>query len=208
MDFIARAGAIVDRSHRVAGFFVIATVVLAFLTMSATSENSRLANEIQRLSREMPVYVVPGSPVGVYSPTRPQMLMTNFAEYVTQSLNTYTYENLRPQYQELQKFLTPEMLTFANAYYQERIDVVRQDEHSSMFILDNGSVETERVPTPEGAEEGDYYKITMQGRRHNILGGTVVDEQNIRITMRVRQTFVSKTNPWGFMLAGYEETQL
>lgn len=208
MDFIARAGAIVDRSHRVAGFFVIATVVLAFLTMSATSENSRLANEIQRLSREMPVYVVPGSPVGVYSPTRPQMLMTNFAEYVAQSLNTYTYENLRPQYQELQKFLTPEMLTFANAYYQERIEIVRQDEHSSMLVLDHGSIETERIPAPENVEEGDYYKITMRGRRHNILGGTVVAEQDIRITMRVRQTFVSKTNPWGFMLAGYEETQL
>src|SRR5690606_22707764 len=174
MDFIARAGAMIDRAHRVAGFFLIACVALALVVLMQARENSSLATELRRVSAEMPVYVVPGSPVGVYTPTGPEMLLSNFSEFVVQNLNTYTYANLQKQYEELQKFLLPAMLTYANDYYQERIQVVRQDEHSALFITERNSLRIEPTASPQGAERGTYYKVSISGQRHNILGGTVV----------------------------------
>lgn len=208
MDFIARAGAMIDRAHRVAGFFLIACAVLAMVVFMQARENSSLASELRRVSAEMPVYVVPGSPVGIYTPTGPEMLLTNFAEFVVQNLNTYTYANLQKQYEELQRFLTPAMLTYANEYYQNRIAVVRQDEHSALFITERGTLRIEPVASPQGAERGTYYKVSISGQRHNILGGTVVATQPLRVSLIMRQASVSKTNPWGFMLAGYEEEQV
>ena len=206
MEFIARAGNMMERSHRVAGLFLIISVVLMITVVTLARQTASLSAQVTRLSNERQVYVVPGSQAGFYSPTKPEMLLTNFAEYVVQSLNTYTHVNLAKQYQEVQGFFTPKMLLRADAYYNQRIRDARQDEHSALFIIDRTSIHVQKADTPpEGSPDENYYEVTMRGSRQNVIGGNVIAKTNLEIKMLMQQSFVSKENPWGFRVARYEE---
>jgi hypothetical protein len=209
MEFIARAGSFIDRSHRVAGFFLIISVVLGFTAMSLAKSNATLASEVERISRTSQVYVVPGSQAGFYAPTQPEMLLQNFGEYVIQSLNTYTYANLETQFQEVQKFFTPEMLLNAKPFYQARISDARQDEHSSLLVTERNTLNIKAIPTPDGGlRDLNYYEYSIEGRRQDIIGAQVIASRNIRIFLTVRQSSISKSNPWGFVLSKYREESL
>lgn len=209
MEFIARAGAFIDRSHRVAGFFLISTIAIGLIAMSLASSNSKLATELERISRTSQVYVVPGSQAGFYAPTQPEMLLQNFGEYIIQSLNTYTYTSLEPQFAEVQKFFTPEMLLNAKPFYTARIQDAKQDEHSSLFVPERNTLKIVQVATPaDGVRDLNYYEYSIEGRRQDIIGAQVIASRNIRIFLTVRQASISKTNPWGFVLSKYREEQL
>lgn len=209
MEFIARAGTFIDRSHRVAGFFLLVSVVLLFALMTVASSNANLSEEIKRLSQTRQVYVVPGSQAGFYAPTKPEMLLQNFGQYIIQSLNTYTHNNLDEQFSEVQKFFTPTMLLDARPFYESRIRDAQQDEHSSLFIPNRNTLEIERVDPPKGADPNfTYYRYSIEGRRQDIIGAQVVSARPIRINLIVRQVGISQSNPWGFMLARYREEQL
>lgn len=209
MEFIARAGSFIDRSHRVAGFFLIISVILGFVTMSLAKSNAGLASEVERISRTSQVYVVPGSQAGFYAPTQPEMLLQNFGEYVVQSLNTYTHTSLEPQFQEVQKFFTPEMLLNAKPFYQARIQDARQDEHSSLFVAKRNTLKVTAIPTPaDGVRDLNYYEYSIEGRRQDIIGAQVIASREIRIFLTVRQSSISKSNPWGFVLSKYREESL
>ena len=209
MEFIARAGSFIDRSHRVAGFFLIATVVIGFIAVTLAKSNAQLANEMERISRTSQVYVVPGSQAGFYAPTQPRMLLENFGDYIAQSLNTYTYVSLEPQFNEVQKFFTPEMLLNAKPFYESRIRDARQDEHSSLFVPERNSLEIKEIPTPaDGVRDLNYFQYSVQGSRQEIIGAQVIAARKIRMILTVRQAAISKTNPWGFVLSKYREEQL
>ena len=209
MEFIARAGTFIDRSHRVAGFFLLVSVVLLFAVMALGSSNANLSEEIKRLSATRQVYVVPGSQAGFYAPTKPEMLLQNFGQYIIQSLNTYTHNNLEEQFREVQKFFTPTMLIDSRPFYQARIQDARQDEHSSLFIPNVNTMDIEQVDPPKGADPNfTYYQYSVEGRRQDIIGAQVISARPIRINLTVRQVGISQTNPWGFMLARYREEQL
>ena len=206
MEFIARAGTFIDRSHRVAGFFLLVSVVLTFAVVAVSGSNADLTKEIERLSKTRQVYVVPGSQAGFYAPTKPEMLLQNFGEYIIQSLNTYTHNNLDDQFAEVQKFFTPTMLLDARPFYEARIRDAQQDEHSSLFIPKRNTLEISKTEPPKGADKNfTYYKYVIEGRRQDIIGAQVVSAQPIKIVLIVRQAGVSKSNPWGFMLARYRE---
>lgn len=209
MEFIARAGSFIDRSHRVAGFFLIATIALIFMAMSLVNSNARLAEEMERISRTSQVYVVPGSQAGFYAPTQPEMLLQNFGSYVSQSLNTYTYVSLEPQFNEVQKFFTPEMLLNAKPFYEARIRDARQDEHSSLFVPETNTIKISAIATPrDGIRDLNYFEYVVEGSRQEIIGAQVIAQRKIRIFLTVRQAAISKTNPWGFVLSKYREEQL
>lgn len=209
MEFIARAGSFIDRSHRVAGFFLIASIVLAFIAFSLVQSNSTLAREVERISRTSQVYVVPGSQAGFYAPTQPEMLLQNFGDYIAQSLNTYTYVSLEPQFNEVQKFFTPEMLLNAKPFYESRIRDARQDEHSSLFVPKRNTLNIVAIPTPkDGVRDLNYFEYRVEGRRQSIIGAQVIEAREIRMVLTVRQAAISKTNPWGFVLSKYREEQL
>lgn len=209
MEFIARAGSFIDRSHRVAGFFLIATVAISFIAFNLAQSNASLSREVERISRTSQVYVVPGSQAGFYAPTQPEMLLQNFGDYIAQSLNTYTYVSLEPQFNEVQKFFTPEMLLNAKPFYEARIRDARQDEHSSLFVPERNSLKIVAIPTPQGGvRDLNYYEYSVEGRRQEIIGAQVIAARQIRIFLTVRQAAISKTNPWGFVLSKYREEQL
>ena len=206
MDFIARAGTFIDRAHRVAGFFLLVSVVLVVALLAVSSSNANLTEELKRLSQTRQVYVVPGSQAGFYAPTKPEMLLQNFGEYILQSLNTYTHNNLDDQFAEVQKFFTPTMLLDARPFYEARIRDAQQDEHSSLFIPKRNTLEVSKTDPPKGSDESfKYYKYAIEGRRQDIIGAQVVSAQPIKVVLIVRQVGVSKSNPWGFMLARYRE---
>lgn len=209
MDFIARAGTFIDRSHRVAGFFLLVCVVLLFAVISLGNSNANLSEEIKRLSATRQVYVVPGSQAGFFAPTKPEILLENFGDYMIQSLNSYTHNNLKTQFAEVQKFFTPTMLLDARPFYEARIRDAQQDEHSSLFVGNRNTLRVERVDPPKGANRNfTYYQYTVEGRRQDIIGAQVISARDIRIALIVRQAGISQTNPWGFMLARYREEQL
>ena len=206
MEFIARAGTFIDRSHRVAGFFLIVAVVLTFAIMKISGSNAKLSSEIKKLSQTRQVYVVPGSQAGFYAPTKPEMLLQNFGQYIIQSLNTYTHTNLQNQFAEVQQFFTPTMLLDARPFYKSRIQDARQDEHSSLFIPERDSLKIKEVDPPKGADKNfTYFKYTVEGNRKDVIGAQVVSARPIRIHLIVRQQGISKSNPWGFILARYRE---
>lgn len=209
MEFIARAGSFIDRSHRVAGFFLIISVVLGVVVMSLAKSNAGLSREVERISRTSQVYVVPGSQAGFYAPTQPEMLLQNFGEYIIQSLNTYTHTSLETQFQEVQKFFTPEMLLNAKPFYQARIQDARQDEHSSLFVAERNTLKVTAIATPaDGVRDLNYFEYNIEGRRQDIIGAQVIAARNIRVFLTVRQSSISKSNPWGFVLSKYREESL
>lgn len=209
MNFIARAGTFIDRSHRVAGFFLLVSVVLVFAVMALGRSNANLSEEIKRLSATRQVYVIPGSQAGFYAPTKPEMLLENFGQYIVQSLNSYTHNNLDKQFTEVQKFFTPTMLLDARPFYEARIRDAKQDEHSALFIGNRNTLGIKETTTPRGENPNyAYYEYTLEGRRQDIIGAQIVSAQEIRVKLIFRQTEISQTNPWGFMLARYREEQL
>ena len=107
MDFIARAGTIMDRSHRLAGVLLILLVAETIMLVNVLNTNKALNLQYDKLREKLYVYVVPGSLAGVYSPKQADMLVDAFTTLISQSLNTYTYENLAKQYAEVKQFFSP-----------------------------------------------------------------------------------------------------
>lgn len=204
MDFIARAGSLIDKSHRVAGFLLILLVVESVLLINSMNRNGQLVDRIYTMSERLPVYVVPGSQTGVYSPTQDDLLIGAFVDLITQSLNSYTYETVEEQYQEARSFFTSEMLAFSQDYFDRLIKNVGSDRRSSLFIPHRQSLKIEK-----GKENGiDIRQVKVRGSLQQILAGSVVETVPLEITLKLQKTTVSKTNPFGFMLSKYFTKQL
>ncbi len=203
MDFIARAGSMLDKAHRLAGLLLIIIAVMGLVVLNQMGTINRLSARIDGLSSRLQVYVVPGAQAGVYSPTYREMLTENFAEHVIQSLNSYTYETLPSQYEEIKFFFAPKMLTFAEGYYERLIRNARVDQRSALFIPTNGSF------TSEPAENAaDRLVVTMHGTSQQIIAGSVVEVLPMKITLELQQVNVSRSNPFGYMLVSYKEEVL
>jgi len=204
MDFIARAGSMLNQAHRLAGFLLVLLVVAVLGLIMIVKENSALTQEIRRINSTLSVYVVPGSQTGVYSPTQDDLLIDAFVNLVTQSLNTYTYETLEDQYAEVKQFFSSEMLAFSKDYFEKLIRDVGQDRRSALFIPDQRSTKVERA-----RQNGiDIRRVTLRGNLQQILAGSVVETVPLEIALVLRKTTVSKTNPFGFMLSTFKTKQL
>jgi hypothetical protein len=199
MDFVARAGAIIDRAHRVAGILIIVVVIETVIIAALLMGNSTLAQQIQSMVMRREVYVVPGSTRGIYSPTEDDLLINAFVDTVTQSFNTFTYETLQKQYQEMVTFFSPQMLTFSQDYFAKLIRDSQADRRSQLFIPDHQSMKVDR-----GSEDGiDVRTVTMKGSLQTILAGSVVESVPVELTLKLQKTMISRTNPFGFQLAAY-----
>lgn len=193
-----------DRAHRLVGFMLILVVVLFVLVLKSWMDISSLNRELVATRTRLPVYVVPGSQSGVYAPTQDELLVQAFVDLITQSFNTFTYITLPDQVDEVRKFFTPEMLTYSNDYFAQLIEAAKRDRRSSLFIPDRQSLTIENVT--EGRQE--FRDITINGTFQQILAGSVVEEVPLQISMRLRKVSVSRTNPFGFLVASYHTKQL
>lgn len=203
-DFVARAGTVIDRAHRMAGVLLVLVIIQSVMLVTMWTRNGDLSTTIERLATRLPVYVIPGSTRGIYSPTEDDLLIDAFVDTVTQSFNTFTYETVGRQYTEMRQFFTPEMLTFSQTYFEKLMRDSQVDRRSQLFIPDRRSMKVEK-----GMDNGvESRQVVINGSLQTILAGSVVESVPLEITLRLRKTIISKTNPFGFLLASYNVRRL
>jgi len=209
MEFIARAGYAIDRAHRLTGFFMLISVVLSVVLVATLQNNSALNRELTRVRNEAPVYVVPDSIAGFYQPRAKDMLLTSFVEYASKMLNEYTPASLEKQYDEIQRFFTPAMRILADKHFKEQVRKVRSDERAAVLVIERATMEEPvKLEGRRGDQGGDLYEVKFKALRQEMLGNTVVDKMPLEITLWLEQSYVSKTNPFGFLVAKYGEREL
>lgn len=200
MDFIARAGSIVDRSHRMSGILLLLVMLLSAMAVVQFLRNVELNRQIQAFSERRPVYVIPGATQGMYSPTEDELLIRAFADQVSQAFNTFTYENIRAQYENMKPFFTAEMLTFSQTYFEKLVADSGVDRRSSLFIPDHQTLRIEK--------DGDIRNVTIRGSLQTILAGSVVESVPVELSLRLRKVIFSPANPFGLQLASYSARRL
>lgn len=206
MDFIARAGSVVDKWQRIAGILLVVLSIVLFWAYQVVSENRELNREYKRLLDQARVYVVPGSVAGFYTPANSSIMLKELSYLIVNSLNTYTYDNLEKQYREMQTFFNDDMLAVSQSYFKDLVQKAFQDERSSLFVPDQTAFKIEGDTGPNG--RGKIQTVTIEGTRQYIIAGTVVEAVPMRYKMEFRQRFISKANPFGFELTTYNETEL
>lgn len=205
MDFVARAGAVIDRAHRVAGVLLICVLVLCFVSGCQLVNNMGLQKQLDDRRQHYPVIVVPDATTGVYSPTEEERLIALFSDFVTQSLSSYTPETAAKLYSNLRPFFGPALLADSEPYFQKKIRDVGSDHRSSFFIPDRSQP---LKVTKRNMNGQDFRDIVMVGQINSIVGGTVAESIPLEVTMTFQKVFSSPTNPYGFILTAYHERPL
>ena len=207
MDFIARAGSVLDKTSRLAGILLVLLIAETVLLFNYIGTNKELLLEYKQLRNQRDVYVVPGSTAGVYAPTQDEMLSRAFTSLIVQSLNTYTYENFELQYNEVKRFFDPKMLVYADKQYKRDIKMARLDARSTNFVPNRGTFKIVEAKDKYDKPTGDK-EISVEGLLHQILGGNVVEAVPISITLSLKKVLITKTNPFGFILTQYRVTEI
>jgi hypothetical protein len=205
MDFIARAGAVVDRAHRIAGVLLICVLVLGVVSACQVARNSELNRLLDERRLRYPVIVVPDATTGVYSPTEEDRLIQLFTDFTTQSLNSYTPENITKLYANLRPFMGPALLTDSETYFQRKIRDSISDRRSSFFIPDRSQAPKVTKRRANGVE---YRDVVINGQINTIVGGTLAEGAPLEINMTFQKVFASPANPYGFILSKYYEKLL
>lgn len=199
MDFLARAGAVIDRAHRVAGLLLVIVIVQAIVIISMWGTNNALTQRIRLMSERLPVYAIPGATRGIYSPTEDDLLIQAFSDTVIQSFNTFTYETIARQYEEMKPFMTAEMLTFSADYFDKLVRDANVDRRSQLFVPDRSTLKVEKSED-NGTE---IRKVTQRGTLQTIVAGSIVESVPVEMSLTLRKVIISKSNPFGFMLQSY-----
>ena len=221
MDFIARAGSLVDRGHRVIGILLVVIVCQMLWIKSEREDNARLQATIHKQNMSQSIYVVPNSQANIYKPADRKLLLVTFVDYVTQSLLTYTPASFKPQYSSIRPFFSSTLLALSEEFYEREIKKAETDSISSLFVADRTSTELSDITEvnvrkleaekrrelkdrtyrdPDYISGSKRYEITIKGKRHFIVGGTSVQTQDIAVTLNLQETTVSQTNPFGFII--------
>ena len=204
MDFVARAGALMDKSHRISGILLVVIVVQLVIIFFSMSNNSANQAEHRRLLRTLPVYVVPGSTADIYRPESSDTLVVAFTDFLTQSLYTFTFESYGGQYDEVKKFFTPEMLRFADPFFSKRIKQSNSLRASELFIPNRQTMKI----TQETVNGQTLRIATVRGSQQRIINGNVVQIQPVEFVLRFRPTTVSRANPFGLMVLSMRTREL
>ncbi|MDD9920487.1 MAG: DUF2895 family protein [Alphaproteobacteria bacterium] len=204
MDFVARAGALIDKSHRIVGVLLVIIVLQSVLIMWIVSGNRNLANHLSSIRKTLPVYVVPGSTGAIYRPETGEMLINAFVDFLTQSLHTFTYESYQGQYEEVKKFFTPEMLRFADSFFGAKIRDSRNLKASEHFIPNR---QTLRINTVQEGEE-KIKIVTLRGSLQQIINGSVIQTRPVEFTLKLRHELVTKENPFGLMVLSFKTREI
>lgn len=204
MDFVARAGAIIDRAHRIAGILLVCVVVLGLITMCQWSKNAQLNSQLLSARVRLPVIVVPGATSGLYSPTEDERLTMMFTSLITQSINSFTPETMAKQYANTKTFFDAALLTDSAPYFERKLRDSSADKRSSLFVPDDSSLQVKKYEE-NGVEKRD---VSIIGTLHTIIAGTVAETVPLQVNLKLQKTLVSPANPYGLKLTGYREVPL
>jgi type II secretory pathway pseudopilin PulG len=207
VDFISRAGSLIDRGHRIVGILLV-VMVLQFLWISAErTQNQKLQEQINYMNRTHSIYVVPNSQASVYKPASGKLLLSTFVDHITQSLMTYTPATFQMQYNSIKPFLSAKILEKSKYFYENEIKKSEIERVSSMFVIDRRSTELDEFKEI-GQSTDQYgpkkYAITVKGKRHIIVGGQVLEAHEMHFKLQLQETSVSKVNPFGFMVTAID----
>lgn len=206
MDFVARAGRLLDKAYRVAGILVLILAVQTSYSLYLSQQNKELNLKYEELRETAKIYVVPGGQPGWYSPERLEVLLQQFITLIVQSRLTYTPASLEPQFLEIRRYLDPRMLARADAEFVDLKKMADLDERASLFVPDMTTFAVKNTGRRMGGR--DEKQVTLEGNLNFIIGGRVVDEQRVEVTLTVQPTNISKTNPFGYILISYREKAL
>lgn len=206
MDFIARAGSLVDRGHRIVGILLVVIVLQFFWLKSIMNEKEYLQNTIYKMNASQSIYVVPNSQANVYKPADGKLLLSTFVDYISQSMLTYTPANYQKQYESIRPFLSSRLLEIADDYYNREIQKAKNESLSSLFVADRTSTELSEFKELNQRTKfgGKTYSITIKGMRHYIVGGTVLESKPQNLILNLQETTASKTNPFGFIITKWK----
>jgi len=209
VDFIARAGSLIDRGHRIIGILLVVVIVQLVWVQTERGEKHRLQELVDYQNKSQSIYVVPNSQAGVYKPAEGKLLLSTFVDYLTQNLLTYTPANVSKQYKSIRKFLSSKMLSSADTFYRDEIKKSRVERLSSLFIADRTSTELDEFVELSDNKYGQKtYEINVRGIRNIVVGGRVLEAKNMSIKLQLQETAVSKTNPFGFVVTKMELTKI
>lgn len=206
MDFIAKAGNLIDRGHRVIGILLVVIVVQFFWMQSLRDEKAVLQETINIQNRTQSIYVVPNSQADIYKPASGELLLTTFVDFISQSLLTYTPSNLESQYNSVSKFMSPALLEISRNVYAAEIRKSKRERISSMFVADRTSTELSefRELSDKTSKYGKKtYEVVLKGRRHFIIGGVVAETKDLEIKIYLKEEIASEKNPFGFQITKF-----
>ena len=208
MDFVARAGYVLDRAHRLAGVLLFVLALLAVMLAYAWMTIAKLEGELRDANRNLSIYVVPGAErAGIVGATKEDMLLEYFTDFALQSLNSYTAASLPAQYQEMQKFMSPQMLVNADRYFGKLIQESQTEGRARLLVMDRTNLQVRRLRDEETSGRPKF-EVRATGERKEIVGGKVVASIPLQITLTLEQTNLSEANPFGYMMANYREENL
>ena len=196
LDFVARAGALLDKSHRITGVLLTIVIFQLLVILWLVSSNGKMVAFVSNMRASLPVYVVPGSTAQIYRPESSDTLLVAFIDFITQSLYTFTYESYQGQYDEVKKFFTPEMLRFADDFFLKKIEDSKQIRASELFIPNRQSMQIERYIV--GGEQLTDVKI--RGSIQQIVNANVIQTRPVEFTLTLTSVLNSRANPFGFMV--------
>ncbi|MCA3244235.1 MAG: hypothetical protein INF43_02885 [Alphaproteobacteria bacterium] len=201
-DFVARAGSYIDRAHRVAGFLLICCAVLGLMTFCQWQRNAELNNLLEGYAQRLPVIVVPGAVAGKYDPREDAQLVAAFADFVTQTFNTFTPETVKRQVESIRPYLAPALLVDSEPYFAKKIDDATSVKRSSLFVPDKASLEVKNY-TENGVDLRD---VVLRGVLKNIAAGTLAEDVPLEVRMTFQKGIINPNiNPFGFQLVRYQE---
>lgn len=202
MDFVARAGSFIDRAHRVAGFLLICCVVLGLMATCQWQRNMELNAKLENFAQRLPVIVVPGAVAGKYDPREDAQLVAAFADYVTQTFNTFTPETLPAQLLSMKPFMAPALLVDSEPYFEKKLQDATSVKRSALFIPNRGSLNV-RSYNENGVELRD---VELLGTLKNMAAGTLAEDVPLRVKMTFQKGIINPDiNPYGFQLVRYLE---
>lgn len=207
MDFIARAGSLIDRGHRIIGILLVIVVVQFLWVQSVREEKAVLQRQINIMNKTQSIYVVPNSQAAVYKPASSELLLSTFVDFVSQSLLTYTHANLEDQYKSVSKFMSPKLLELSTKVYLDEIKKSKREGISSLFIADRTSTELSEFKETGKVDRYGHrtYEVILKGKRHFIMGGVVTETKNMEIVMHLKETTASEVNPFGFEITRFAQ---
>lgn len=208
MDFIARAGSVVDKGHRVIGLLIVVIVLEFFWILMINSEKGFLQERINIQNNTQSIYVVPNSQAGIYRPAEGHLLLTTFVDYISQNLMTYTPVTMEKQYKDIRDFLSPNVKAEADASFKREFHKSKIEEISSIFVADRTSTqlrdfkELREKRTIYGKKT---YEISLKGIRSFVVAGRVLSSKPVKFVIQLQETNVTEENPFGFIVTNFKE---
>lgn len=208
MSFIARAGSLIDRGHRIIGILFIITVVQLLWIYTIYGEQANLRARLDIQNNTQSIYVVPNSQSGLYNPAESKLLLSTFIDYFVQNYSTYTPANIASQYKSIRPFLSSKIRPKADKKAMIDEHKAKTDEISSIFVVDKTSEQLDNykeIKSKNNRYNNRTFAITIKGLKSFVVGGKVLSSKVITYDINVRETKATEANPFGFIITKFYE---